>query len=43
MPDTLPVNEDAPFKKAESPYGKTKQECEVLISKNLCNSIFKIF
>ena len=39
MPDTLPVNEDAPFKKAESPYGETKQECEILISKNLCNSI----
>ena len=39
MPDKLPVNENAPFKKAESPYGKTKQECEVLISKNLCNSV----
>ena len=39
MPDTLPVNENAPFKKAESPYAETKQECEVLISKNLCNSI----
>tara|TARA_B100001057_G_scaffold325057_1_gene325239 strand:+ start:1381 stop:2379 length:999 start_codon:yes stop_codon:yes gene_type:complete len=39
MPDYLPVNEDAPFKKAESPYGETKQKCEILISKNLCNSI----
>lgn len=39
MPDTLPVNEDAPFKKAESPYGETKQKCEILISKNLCNSV----
>ncbi len=39
IPDTLPVNEDAPFKKAESPYAETKQECEILISKNLCNSI----
>ena len=39
MPDTLPVNESAPFKKAESPYGETKQKCEILISKNLCNSI----
>ena len=39
MPDKLPVNENAPFKKAESPYGETKQECEILISKNLCNSI----
>ena len=33
MPDVLPVNEDALFKKAESPYGKTKQECEILINK----------
>jgi UDP-glucose 4-epimerase len=39
MPDTLPVNENAPFKKAESPYGVTKQECEILIGKSLCNSI----
>ncbi len=39
MPDILPVSEDAPFKKAESPYGETKQECEILISKNLCNSV----
>ena len=39
MPDTLPVNEDAPFKKAESPYGETKQKCEIMISENLCNSI----
>jgi len=39
MPDKLPVNENAPFKKAESPYGETKQECEILISKNSCNSV----
>ena len=39
MPDKLPVNEITPFKKAESPYAETKQECEVLISKNLCNSV----
>ena len=39
MPDKLPVDENAPFKKAESPYGETKQKCEILISKNLCNSI----
>lgn len=39
MPDSLPVNENAPFKKAVSPYGETKQKCEILISKNLCNSI----
>ena len=24
----LPVDESAPFKKAESPYGETKQICE---------------
>ena len=35
MPDSLPVNENAPFKKAESPYGETKQECEILINKSL--------
>ena len=29
----------APFKKAESPYGETKQKCEILINKNLCNNI----
>ena len=39
MPNSLPVNEDAPFNKAESPYGETKQKCEILISKDLCNSI----
>jgi len=39
MPDALPVNENSPFKKAESPYAETKQDCEILISKNLCNSI----
>ena len=38
-PDSLPVNEDAPFKKAESPYAETKQECEILINKNFCSSI----
>ena len=39
MPDILPVDEDAPFKKAESPYGETKQKCELLINENKCNSI----
>tara|TARA_E500000178_G_C16949965_1_gene720741 strand:+ start:220 stop:1215 length:996 start_codon:yes stop_codon:yes gene_type:complete len=39
MPDILPVNEKAPFKKAESPYGDTKQKCEILIKSSLCNSI----
>ena len=31
QPDTLPVSESAPFKKAESPYGYTKQVCERII------------
>ena len=39
MPDILPVDEKAPFKKAESPYGETKQLCEMLIKDNICNSI----
>ena len=39
LPDKLPVNENAPFKKAESPYAETKQKCELLINKNSCNSI----
>ena len=38
-PDRLPVDEDSKFKMAESPYGETKQKCEILINKNLCNSI----
>ncbi len=32
-PDVLPVSESAPFKKAESPYGETKQLCEELLNK----------
>jgi UDP-glucose 4-epimerase len=31
QPDKLPVSEDAPFKKAESPYGNTKKICEDII------------
>ncbi len=31
QPDMLPVKEDAPFKKAFSPYGHTKQICEQII------------
>ncbi|PGH41932.1 MAG: UDP-glucose 4-epimerase GalE [Candidatus Nephrothrix sp. EaCA] len=31
QPDAIPVNEDAPFKKAESPYGATKQICEYIL------------
>ena len=38
-PDILPVSELAPFKKAESPYGETKQLCERLIDKSEINSI----
>ena len=30
-PDSLPVDENATFKKAESPYGETKQLCEEMI------------
>lgn len=29
--DVLPITEDAPFKPAESPYGKTKQMCEDIL------------
>tara|TARA_B100001059_G_scaffold225398_1_gene252559 strand:+ start:2905 stop:3918 length:1014 start_codon:yes stop_codon:yes gene_type:complete len=38
-PDILPVSENAPFKKAESPYAETKQKCEILIEDNSCNSV----
>src|SRR6478736_5947941 len=31
QPDLIPVDESAPFKKAESPYGATKQMCERLL------------
>lgn len=31
QPDTIPVTEDAPFKRAESPYGATKQMCERML------------
>jgi len=31
QPDVLPVDETAPKKKAESPYGKTKQVCEEIL------------
>lgn len=30
-PDVIPVDEHAPFKKAESPYGATKQMCERML------------
>ncbi len=31
QPDIIPVNETAPFKRAESPYGATKQMCERIL------------
>lgn len=31
QPDHIPVNEDAPVKRAESPYGATKQMCERIL------------
>jgi UDP-glucose 4-epimerase len=31
QPDHIPVNETAPFKRAESPYGATKQICERIL------------
>ena len=39
MPDILPVDENAPFKKAESPYGETKQICEGMLKEDTCNSV----
>lgn len=31
QPDVIPVTEETPFKKAESPYGATKQMCERIL------------
>lgn len=31
QPDRIPVDESAPFKKAQSPYGSTKQMCERIL------------
>jgi len=31
QPDDIPVDESAPFKRAESPYGATKQMCERIL------------
>jgi UDP-glucose 4-epimerase len=31
QPDQIPVNESTPFKRAESPYGATKQICERIL------------
>ncbi len=38
-PEILPVTENAPFKKAESPYGETKQICEQILKKDDCQSV----
>lgn len=34
-PEKVPISEDAPVVKAESPYGNTKQICEEMISDNI--------
>lgn len=33
QPDQIPVDESAPFKRAESPYGQTKQICEQILER----------
>jgi UDP-glucose 4-epimerase len=38
-PESLPVDENAPFKKAESPYGETKQLCEKMIKESTLFSV----
>ena len=38
-PDILPVTENSSFKKAESPYGETKQMCERILQESEINSI----
>ena len=38
-PDNLPVDENATFKKAESPYGETKQLCEKIVQKSTLFSV----
>ena len=38
-PDVLPVDENSPFKKAESPYGETKQICEEMLKADTSNSV----
>ena len=39
-PSALPVTEQMPIKKTESPYGETKQICELLIEAESNNSLF---
>ena len=38
-PDILPITENKPFKKAESPYGETKQICEQMLKEDACQSV----
>jgi UDP-glucose 4-epimerase len=40
QPDVLPVTEATPMKKAESPYGFTKQVCEELLLNNASNASY---
>jgi UDP-glucose 4-epimerase len=37
QPDQIPVGESAPFKRAESPYGATKQMCERILEDSFKN------
>ncbi|GIV36506.1 MAG: UDP-glucose 4-epimerase [Cyclobacteriaceae bacterium] len=39
QPDSIPVTEDTPFKKAESPYGATKQMCERILEDVSANGL----
>lgn len=39
QPDVIPVNEAAPFKRAESPYGATKQMCERILEDSTHNGL----
>lgn len=41
QPDSLPVNEQAPIKKAQSPYGNTKQIAEEIIEETVLASAIK--
>lgn len=41
QPDQIPVDESAPFKRAESPYGQTKQICEQILE-NVISEGFRI-
>src|SRR6267154_1335359 len=43
QPDVIPVDENASFKRAESPYGATKQMCERLLDdEGIANKNLKI-